>query len=94
MSELCPLCDEPVRPGEQAADPLHTPEGPRRVHRACMLREVIGGIGHLIAHDYWCRFKGDPDAGLTRWQSARLVDVYISVVGIETAVRQGQSDAG
>jgi hypothetical protein len=77
----CPLCDEPVGSdrGEQAT--LYTEDGPRQTHRVCMLREVMGGIGHLIAHDYWCTERGDPDGGLTRYQSARLADTYFRVVG-------------
>ena len=84
----CPLCDEPIGPGHEgdiSPTSLHTPEGARQTHRSCMLREVIGGIGHLIAHDYWCTQHGDPDAGLTRRQSALLVDVYVTIVGIEKA---------
>jgi len=60
---------------------LGTPEGPRWAHRICMLREVAGGIGHHIAHEYWCEEMGDPDAGLTRYQSAQMVDLYIRLVG-------------
>ena len=79
----CPLCGKlVVRDTRQ----LQTPEGPRLAHRVCMLRDAMGGIGHLIAHDYWCTERNDPDAGLTRYQSAQLVDAYITVVGIgETA---------
>lgn len=51
-------------------------------HRECLLREVTGGIGHLIAHDYWCNVRADPDAGLTRRQSALLVDLYVALVGL------------
>lgn len=79
----CGLCEEPVQDGDEGPTPLHTPEGPRVTHRACMLREVIGGIGHLIAHDYWCVVHGDPDAGLTRRQSAQLVWTYSLIVGID-----------
>lgn len=62
---------------------IGTPDGMRMAHRTCMLREVIGGIGHLIAHDYWCTQRHDPDATLTYRQSALLVDVYCAVIGIE-----------
>src|SRR5215467_8981545 len=53
-------------------------------HRSCALRSVIGGIGHLLAHPYWCVERHDPDAGLTRRQSALLVDAWVKVVGLET----------
>lgn len=33
-------------------------------HTACMLREVVGGVGHLLDHFRWCVQEGDPDAGL------------------------------
>jgi hypothetical protein len=55
------------------------------MHRECSLREVIGGIGHLIAHEYWCRQHHDPDAGLTYRQSAMLTDLYVHLVGVERA---------
>ena len=87
LIDSCPMCDEPVVPGgDISPSSLFTAEGPQRVHRSCMLREVVGGIGHLIAHDYWCVKHHDPDAGLTRRQSALLVDVYAAVVGIEQTV--------
>jgi len=73
----CPLCEEEVT-GDWAT--LYTEEGARQAHRVCMLREVLGGIGHLIAHEYWCA-KGDPDAGLTPYQSAQLAEAYFLVVG-------------
>lgn len=86
----CPMCDESVDDRDISPTPLFTADGPRTVHRTCMLREVIGGIGHLIAHDYWCVQRGDPDAGLTRRQSALLVDVYVRVVGTEQ--QKGQNN--
>lgn len=75
------MCDEPIDDDDLSPTVLHTPEGPKNTHRTCMLREVTGGIGHHIAHEYWCTLCGDPDAGLTRRQSALLVDAYIKIVG-------------
>ena len=88
---VCPMCEEPISDTE-TLDPeyrslftIFTLDGPRVTHRECGLREVIGGIGHLIAHEYWCRQKHDPDAGLTYRQSALLVDAYVGIVGVEKA---------
>jgi hypothetical protein len=78
----CILCDEPVF-GRSAARN-------QWMHRECALREVTGGIGHLIAHDYWCIERKDPDAGLTYRQSALLVDEFVVVVGVEGAVARGR----
>jgi hypothetical protein len=39
-------------------------------HRECMARSVIGGIGHLEDHDFWCVTVGDPDGGRTYRQSS------------------------
>lgn len=88
MVDRCVMCDEPLD-GDVADGLIHTENGPRQAHRPCMLREVLGGIGHLIAHEYWCTLCGDPDAGLTRRQSALLVDAYVRVVGIEEASKKG-----
>ena len=79
----CQLCDESVYDDWV---PIGTPEGEMgRAHRSCMLREVMGGIGHLIAHEYWCSQRHDPDAGLTRRQSSLLVDAYVHVMGVDAA---------
>jgi hypothetical protein len=84
------MCNEPVMRGDDIApDPLYTPEGPRTTHRECMLREVLGGIGHLVAHPYWCTEQHDPDAGLTRRQSALLVDAWVRIMGVEATVARG-----
>jgi hypothetical protein len=77
---ICSLCEEPMG-NESSAN--NNPVAP--MHRVCALRSVMGGIGHLIAHEYWCLQQGDPDAGLTWHQSARLVEHYIQVMGVETA---------
>jgi hypothetical protein len=82
---ICLLCEEPIGDTE-FTDPIGTPEGPRLAHRICMLRDVIGGIGHLIAHPYWCDERNDPDAGLSRYQSARLVQTWVEVVGTPAEV--------
>jgi hypothetical protein len=90
----CPLCDEPVDLVHIAQHPLYTPEGPRAVHWQCMLREVMGGIGHLIAHDYWCTQHHDPDAGLTYRQSALLTAAWVEAVGVrdEPVIDRGAMD--
>jgi len=76
------LADEPARRlGVLGADGV-----PRLgyVHNECQLREALGGIGHLIAHDYWCLQMHDPDAGLTSRQSAKLAVKWFEVVGLPT----------
>lgn len=78
----CALCDEPMD-GEPSASRIQP------MHRACTLRSSIGGIGHVIAHQYWCLNRHDPDAGLTFRQSALLVDEFVALVGVEEAVRRG-----
>lgn len=78
----CELCDEAIPPGADTV-PLGTVDGPGWAHRECMLRQAVGGIGHLVAHDYWCRQHHDPDAGLTFRQSSLLADCFIHVVGID-----------
>lgn len=81
---ICPLCDEPVIVFDpDDAQPIGTPDGMRQAHRICLLRNVIGGIGHLIAHEYWCAQRHDPDAGLTRYQSAQLVETWVHAVGTD-----------
>ena len=83
MSEprLCELCGEPCSQPFEGTPLMHT-------HRECGLREVMGGIGHLIAHEYWCTQKHDPDAGLSYRHSALLTDAYVHIVGIKSAVAE------
>jgi len=69
----CILCNEIVMEPVSEVQPTH---------RSCSLRNVMGGIGHLMAHEYWCVQQGDADAGLTYRQSARMVDAYVQIVGI------------
>lgn len=85
----CIYCDEPLL-GNVAAGVIHTEEGPRYGHRECALREVLGGIGHHVAHEYWCKQHHDPDAGLTRRQSARLVAAWVEIMGLNEAVERSQ----
>jgi len=83
---MCGLCDEPITPSEPGPE---FGSWTLKVHRECALRSGIGGIGHLIAHDYWCTQRKDPDAGLTYRQSALLVDEFVAVVGVDATVRRG-----
>ena len=84
MIKDCILCEEPVEHGE----PWMPINGVQQAHRECLLRDVMGGIGHLIAHEYWCLQHHDPDARLTYRQSAKLTWEYVHVVGAETAAQR------
>lgn len=68
----CPLCDELVLP----TDDSHPVSG-MPAHRECLLRNVMGGIGHLENHNYWCNEMHDPDGGRTYRQSGLEVDQWI-----------------
>lgn len=82
----CPLCGETVDRGAQC-QAIGTPEGPRFAHRECLLREVLGGIGHLTDHVRWCGGEHDPDGGRTRRESALAVDAWVHEHGVEAAAR-------
>lgn len=71
--DLCALCDPWINP----ALPLH---------RECLLAEVLGRVGHLLDHDHFCIRGGDPDAGLTRRQSALCVGALVERLGVEALV--------
>lgn len=76
----CYFCDEELV-GPLVANEVPDPQpqdrvylgGTDGVHRACMLREVLGGIGHLTDHNLWCNERQDCDAGLSRYASAVAV---------------------
>ena len=85
MSELSIWCDEDTSL-DNVVSPEYMMDGTkRRAHDDSALRQVLGGIGHLIAHEYWCLQKNDPDAGLTYRQSALLVYQWVHIVGLETS---------
>lgn len=52
-----------------------------RSHRECLLRSVLGGIGHLTDHEFWCNQMHDPDGGKTCRESALLVDQWVQENG-------------
>lgn len=80
----CVLCDETIAKHD-AWQPLNREQV---VHHECQLRGVVGGIGHQLAHEWWCLVKRDPDAGLTYRQSAQMVMALIDVVGIDEVSRR------
>jgi hypothetical protein len=82
MSYYCPLCEEPILLNEDFG-PING--GTERAHRECLLRCVMGGIGHLTNHAYWCVEMYDPDGGRSYRQSALEVDQYIHALAEESA---------
>jgi hypothetical protein len=86
----CVLCSQPIGDWD-AWSPMNAQQ---YAHHECSLREVVGGIGHLIAHEYWCLQQHDPDAGLTYRQSALLVRAMVDVLGVEEVSRRGASSPG
>jgi len=76
----CPLCEEPVL----ANDDSHPVSG-IPAHRECLLRNVMGGIGHIENHAYWCNEMHDPDGGRTYRQSGIEVDQWIAKHGFSAA---------
>lgn len=80
---ICGYCEEAIHPAEYhgATITIIRADGSTDVrpsHEECALREVIGGIGHLLNHEYWCIKMHDPDAGLTYRESAKLAWTHYS----------------
>lgn len=73
----CPLCDTEVKPDHDSRPIVPVTGGTAQAHRECLLREVMGGIGHLTDHEFWCGHIHDPDAGHTYRKSALLVDQWV-----------------
>jgi len=76
----CPLCEEVVTPNNHDARRMGGHN--EWAHRECLLRSVLGGIGHLEDHQRWCIEAGDPDGGRTYRQSALEVDQWVHRHGI------------
>lgn len=69
---LCGLCAELLAAGDDVRPLGGVPSG--KAHRECLLRTVVGGIGHHEDHALWCVERGDPDGGRTYRASALEVD--------------------
>lgn len=77
--DVCPLCEELVTESELAdAHPIGVDGAKVPAHRECLLRTVMGGIGHLEDHAYWCGQMHDPDGGRSFRQSALEVDDWVA----------------
>lgn len=74
---LCRFCTEPIRHPFRGPDSATTHD-----HYECGLRAVLGGIGHLVDHQFWCGVLADPDAGLTYRQSALRVADWVEEHGL------------
>lgn len=84
-NDICPMCDEVIEEWD-LFDPMgfntEQHKGVMMVHRDCLLRSVMGGIGHHENHEYWCKQIGDPDGGRTYRQSAKEVAALVRERGI------------
>ena len=69
----CPLCNQETDYWEA-------------VHRSCLFRSALGGIGHLLDHRFWCVVRQEPDAGLDWSASARCVDALVARYGVDAVV--------
>lgn len=89
MSE-CALCDEEIEETDKSwTMPFVDADGVvnlRDVHKECIVRTTLGGIGHHEDHDYWCGHMHDPDGGRSYHQSAIEVVALLKERGIEGMV--------
>jgi hypothetical protein len=85
IAMICPFCSEDICAGDREGQPISVDGILRRAHAECGLRSVVGGIGHLTNHDYWCIEHHDPDAGLSYRESARQVFAYWKERGTDDA---------
>jgi hypothetical protein len=80
LGETCAYCREPVVEGDQGSF-LVAESHWAPVHRECSLRSVMGGIGHLENHHFWCLGQHDPDGGRSYRESARQVWKRLTTLG-------------
>ena len=64
MKGHCIVCHEDVMDHEL---------GTSRMHAECGVLLAMGGIGHVLNHEHWCLVERDPDAGMSRRESAKMV---------------------
>ena len=80
FGEKCILCETSVGISDQGSF-MGNENGLQPAHRECLLRSVVGGIGHHRDHYFWCRQKGDPDGGYNYRESALQVWTFIQSNG-------------
>lgn len=83
VGEPCELCSEDITEDDQGSF-IGTEMGLAPVHKECSLRSVLGGIGHLDNHGYWCTKKHDPDGGYGYRTSALMVWDWVAKHGFPT----------
>lgn len=81
VGEPCASCDTSIEADDRGSF-LGNGVWPDRpalvpVHRECSLRDVVGGIGHIEDHAYWCETMHDPDGGRSRRESSLAVWEWI-----------------
>jgi hypothetical protein len=76
MIQICPFCDEPTLYETEACRILDCDGEPRPVHLECLMRSVMGSVGHQRGE---CSCKGVDDTseeGLTYRQAAKAALEY------------------
>lgn len=71
--DMCPYCEEAIEEGDRFRN-IPWDEVPRRIHLECIMRMIVGSVGHMKG---LCECHGRTDAseiGQTRRQAAR--DAY------------------
>jgi len=80
IGSICSLCKEVFDVGDCGHYlVVHHEHGTnlQPVHRECAFREVVGGIGHLKNHEFWCVTIHDSDGGRSYRESALEVWDYL-----------------
>jgi hypothetical protein len=72
LDRPCFMCEVPIKEGDQGSF-IFAENGAEPIHKECSLRSVLGGIGHLTDHTFWCTRMGDPDGGKSYRASALAV---------------------
>ena len=74
----CILCMEPIEVQHRLG----------QAHSECLLRSVLGGIGHHEDHQRWCVQENDPDGGRSFRQSAIEVELLVEKLGMEAVLKK------
>lgn len=75
----CLYCGEEIAPGDGV--PITGPDGPEAMHRACLLRTVVGSVGHIKKACHCFGGCEEDPPGLTKRQGALAAEkLYLRVV--------------
>lgn len=80
MNSICLHCDEEILPHEMI------PDAEGKVHRECLLRSIVGSVGHQMGRCSCFGYRGNgDDESLTRRENALIAARFFDITQAKAA---------